>query len=159
MFCSTGKRTCIGQRLVQSCSFTLIASLLSNFNVSADLESVQTVPACVALPPDTFAITLSPRNWHGEWQQRIDGPDLSGPLSSTLTIIWRLQSSFGTDGVRTVQLFQKIGLKLLFAFYLLKRLNSIAFWSNSYNYEIKALTYKYFCRKCCYFFNIMSEIV
>lgn len=66
VFCSTGKRTCIGQRLVQSCSFTLIASLLSNFNVSADLESVHTVPACVALPPDTFAITLTPRHRHGE---------------------------------------------------------------------------------------------
>lgn len=122
VFCSTGKRTCIGQRLVQSCSFTLIASLLSNFDVSADLESVQTVPACVALPPDTFAVTLTPRHRHGEWyQQRTVGPNLSGPLSSTLTFIWRLPSGFGTDGVRTVQLFQKIGLKITICFLVVEK--------------------------------------
>ncbi|XP_046385247.1 cytochrome P450 307a1-like [Ischnura elegans] len=57
----TGRRTCIGQRLVHSCSFVLLATLLQHFDVSAD-EAICRVPACVALPPDTFTLRLTPRS-------------------------------------------------------------------------------------------------
>lgn len=58
---STGKRTCIGQRLVQSFCFTLVTSILGKYDISADLDTVRTVPACVALPPDTFSVRFTPR--------------------------------------------------------------------------------------------------
>lgn len=59
---STGKRTCIGQRLVQSCAFVLLASLLQTYDVSApDVAAIQTFPACVAVPPDSFALVFTPR--------------------------------------------------------------------------------------------------
>ncbi|KAG8301239.1 hypothetical protein J6590_057499 [Homalodisca vitripennis] len=61
---STGKRTCIGHRLVQSFCFTLIASLLGRYHISADLSTVKTYPACVALPPDTFDIHFTARQRH-----------------------------------------------------------------------------------------------
>ncbi|KAK3921920.1 Cytochrome P450 307a1 [Frankliniella fusca] len=59
---STGKRTCIGYRLVQSCSFVLLASLLQNYNVTVDpAHPVVTYTATVALPPDTFPLAFAPR--------------------------------------------------------------------------------------------------
>ncbi|XP_034234870.1 cytochrome P450 307a1-like [Thrips palmi] len=59
---STGKRTCIGQRLVQSGSFVLLASLLQHYNVSVDPKHpVVTYTASVALPPDTFPLAFAPR--------------------------------------------------------------------------------------------------
>lgn len=59
---STGKRTCIGQRLVQSFCFTLIATLLGRYDVSTSKpEAVKTYTACVALPPDAFSLRFTPR--------------------------------------------------------------------------------------------------
>jgi cytochrome P450 family 307 subfamily A len=59
---STGKRTCIGQRLVQGISFILTASILQHFDVtSSDPSSIRTYPACVAIPLDTFSLTFTPR--------------------------------------------------------------------------------------------------
>nr|AVL92854.1 CYP450 [Locusta migratoria] len=59
---STGKRTCIGQRLVQGCSFVLLAALMQTHTVSAPPSGdMQTFPACVAVPPDTFPLVFSPR--------------------------------------------------------------------------------------------------
>lgn len=57
---STGKRTCIGQRLVQCFSFVVLATLLQHYNVSAK-ESVKVNPGCVAVPPDCFKLVLTPR--------------------------------------------------------------------------------------------------
>ena len=59
---STGKRTCIGQRLVQGLSFVLVSTILSHFDVlaSTDLKS-RLLPGVVALPPDTFNLILRPR--------------------------------------------------------------------------------------------------
>jgi cytochrome P450 family 307 subfamily A len=60
---STGKRTCIGQRLAQGFAFILIASILQHYDVtSSNLASVRTYPSCVAVPMDTFALTFTPRN-------------------------------------------------------------------------------------------------
>lgn len=59
---SVGKRTCIGQSLVRSFTFLLLANILENFDVSSDNpELIKFYPACVALPPDTYAIKLTPR--------------------------------------------------------------------------------------------------
>lgn len=59
---STGKRTCIGQRLVQSFAFVIIASILQRYNVwCSSPETVQTYAACVALPPDTFSLRFKTR--------------------------------------------------------------------------------------------------
>lgn len=61
---STGKRTCIGQRLVQGFAFVVLTGLLSKFDISApakvDVKS-KLQPSCVAVPPDCFNLVLSPR--------------------------------------------------------------------------------------------------
>ena len=67
---STGKRTCIGQRLVQGFSFLLVSTILQHFDVTADPSSIRIYPACIAVPPDTFSLTFSPRNFdsvHSNW--------------------------------------------------------------------------------------------
>lgn len=58
---STGKRTCIGQRLVQCFSFIIVSTLLQNYNLSASSE-IKLKPGCVAVPPDCFKLILTPRN-------------------------------------------------------------------------------------------------
>lgn len=60
---STGKRTCIGQKLVQGFAFVLVTALLSKFYVtpaSTDLNQ-QLRPGSVAVPPDSFHLILTPR--------------------------------------------------------------------------------------------------
>ncbi|XP_075223852.1 cytochrome P450 307a1-like [Lycorma delicatula] len=60
---STGKRTCIGQRLVKGFCFIMVGRLLQKYNVSAkDISEIKTYPACVALPPDTYNLRFTPRN-------------------------------------------------------------------------------------------------
>lgn len=59
---SIGKRTCIGQNLVRCYSFLLITNILQNFNLTAvKSEEVKFYPSCLALPPQTFSILLTPR--------------------------------------------------------------------------------------------------
>ncbi|XP_063231353.1 cytochrome P450 307a1-like [Bacillus rossius redtenbacheri] len=59
---STGKRTCIGQRLVQGFSFLLVASILQSYDVSVPEGTVIHTPtACVAVPPDTYSLVFTPR--------------------------------------------------------------------------------------------------
>ncbi|KAJ1525879.1 hypothetical protein ONE63_009071 [Megalurothrips usitatus] len=63
---STGKRTCIGQRLVHSVSFVLLASLLQHYDIGVDPKHpVVTYTASVALPPDTFPLVFTPRAKQG----------------------------------------------------------------------------------------------
>ncbi|XP_018568738.1 cytochrome P450 307a1-like [Anoplophora glabripennis] len=57
---STGKRTCIGQRLVQCFSFIILATILQHYDVSAGSE-MEMKPGCVAVPPDCFKLVLTPR--------------------------------------------------------------------------------------------------
>ncbi|XP_048511879.1 cytochrome P450 307a1-like [Athalia rosae] len=62
---STGKRTCIGQRLVQGFTFATVAAIFSQYQVLAadngpDLTE-RLVPGCIAVPPDTFHLALVPR--------------------------------------------------------------------------------------------------
>ena len=59
---STGKRTCIGQRLLQGYSFLLVSTTLQHFDITADPSSIRTYPACIAVPTDTFSLTFTPRN-------------------------------------------------------------------------------------------------
>lgn len=59
---SIGKRTCVGQNLVKGFGFTLLANIMQTYDISCDdLTKIQTYPACVALPPDTFSLILTPR--------------------------------------------------------------------------------------------------
>lgn len=59
---STGKRTCIGQRLVQGFAFLILASVLQNYDISsADLSGIYTKPGCMAVPPDSFSLVFNPR--------------------------------------------------------------------------------------------------
>ncbi|XP_065339920.1 cytochrome P450 307a1-like [Cloeon dipterum] len=58
---STGKRTCIGSKLVQSFSFATLVSIMQNFDVSAGEGSLELPKACVALPPNTFSLVFTPR--------------------------------------------------------------------------------------------------
>lgn len=60
---SIGKRTCIGQNLVRNFSFLMLTHILENYDVSSDNpESIQMRKACVALPPETYSLRLTPRN-------------------------------------------------------------------------------------------------
>lgn len=59
---SVGKRTCIGQNLVRSFGFVLIANILRSYDVSCQSpEDIKLYPACMALPAETHPLTLSPR--------------------------------------------------------------------------------------------------
>lgn len=59
---SVGKRTCIGQNLVRSFGFVMIANILQSYDVSSrSPEDIKLYKACLALPADTFPLTLSPR--------------------------------------------------------------------------------------------------
>ncbi len=59
---STGKRACMGYRLVQHVSFVALATLLQYFDVSsADPSSIHLPKACVAVHPDAFHVILTPR--------------------------------------------------------------------------------------------------
>nr|CAH7734882.1 unnamed protein product [Callosobruchus chinensis]CAH7738788.1 unnamed protein product [Callosobruchus chinensis] len=57
---SKGKRTCIGQRLVQCFSFLLIGSLFQSYDVTAG-GKVETKLGCLAVHPDSFKLVLRPR--------------------------------------------------------------------------------------------------
>ncbi|XP_037813198.1 cytochrome P450 307a1-like [Lucilia sericata] len=60
---SIGKRTCIGQNLVKGFGFIMLANIMHKFDISSkDLSQIKTYPACVAVPPDTFLLTLKPRS-------------------------------------------------------------------------------------------------
>ena len=58
---STGKRACMGYRLVQHVSFVALATLLQNFDVGAAGDHIHLPKACVAVPPDAFRVVLTPR--------------------------------------------------------------------------------------------------
>lgn len=59
---SIGKRTCIGQNLVRNFTFLMLTNILENYHVTSDNpESIQMRKACIALPPDTYSIKLTPR--------------------------------------------------------------------------------------------------
>lgn len=59
---SIGKRTCIGQNLVRSFGFVMIANILQSYDVSCrSPEDVKLYQACLALPAETFPLTLTPR--------------------------------------------------------------------------------------------------
>lgn len=59
---SVGKRTCIGQNLVRCFSFLMLTNILENFDVSTDNpESIKMYPTCVAVPPETYSLKLTPR--------------------------------------------------------------------------------------------------
>lgn len=60
---SIGKRTCIGQNLVKGFGFLMLANILHAYDVcSSDVSKIKIYPACVAVPPDTFILTLKPRS-------------------------------------------------------------------------------------------------
>lgn len=58
---STGKRTCIGQRLVQCFSFIILSTMLQNYDLSPGSE-IRIKPGCVAVAPDCFKLILKPRH-------------------------------------------------------------------------------------------------
>lgn len=59
---SIGKRTCIGQTMVTTTSFVMLANILQEYDIAAEnLEDLRQKPACVALPKDTFNLYLLPR--------------------------------------------------------------------------------------------------
>lgn len=59
---SVGKRTCIGQNLVRCFSFLLLTNILENFDVASDNpDTIKMYPACVAVPPETYSLKLTPR--------------------------------------------------------------------------------------------------
>lgn len=60
---SVGKRTCVGQNLVRCFSFLMLTNILENYDVSSDNpDSIKMYPTCVALPPKTFSLKLTPRH-------------------------------------------------------------------------------------------------
>lgn len=60
---SVGKRTCIGQNLVRCFSFLMLTNILENYDVSSDNpDLIKMYPACVAVPPETYPLRLTPRN-------------------------------------------------------------------------------------------------
>lgn len=61
---STGKRTCVGQKLVQGFAFVVVTSLLSRYDIYPINSNIKNElrPSCVAVPPDSFHLKLQPRN-------------------------------------------------------------------------------------------------
>lgn len=64
---SIGKRTCIGQNLVKGFTFIMLANIMQTYNVSiSNPELIKLYPACVAVPADTFPVTMTLRTKHNE---------------------------------------------------------------------------------------------
>lgn len=60
---SIGKRTCIGQNLVRGFSFIVVANILQQYDVSiSDKKLIKMYTGCVAVPTDTFPLSLTPRS-------------------------------------------------------------------------------------------------
>lgn len=60
---SIGKRTCVGQNLVRGFSFMMIANILQKYNVSiSDKSLIKMHPGCVAVPVETYPLSLTPRH-------------------------------------------------------------------------------------------------
>lgn len=60
---SIGKRTCIGQNLVRGFSFIMLANIIQKYDVScSDLNLIKSNPACVAVPPETYPLSLTLRD-------------------------------------------------------------------------------------------------
>lgn len=58
----TGKRTCIGQKLVTDFTFIVITSILNHYDLSVpNMDDLKLVPACVALPVDTYELEFTLR--------------------------------------------------------------------------------------------------
>lgn len=59
---SIGKRTCIGQNLVKSFSFIMVANILQSYNVSiSDKKLIKMYTGCVAVPTETYPLSLTRR--------------------------------------------------------------------------------------------------
>lgn len=59
---SIGKRTCIGQNLVKSFGFIMVANILQQYNVSvSDKSLIKMYTGCVAVPTETYPLALTPR--------------------------------------------------------------------------------------------------
>ncbi|XP_077302978.1 spook isoform X2 [Arctopsyche grandis] len=59
---SIGKRTCLGRNLLMDYSFVICTTIMQNFNVSCKHpENIKMYTACVALPPQTYGLTITPR--------------------------------------------------------------------------------------------------
>lgn len=59
---SIGKRTCIGQNLVKGFTFIMLANIMQTYDISiSDTSLIKMYPACVAVPADTFPLSLTPR--------------------------------------------------------------------------------------------------
>lgn len=62
---SIGKRTCIGQNLVRTFSFIMLANILQEYDVGiSDKNLIKMYPGCVAVPSETFPLSLTPRPRH-----------------------------------------------------------------------------------------------
>lgn len=60
---SIGKRTCIGQNLVKGFTFIMLANIMQSYDVTiSDTSLIKMYPACVAVPADTFPLSLTPRS-------------------------------------------------------------------------------------------------
>lgn len=58
----TGKRTCIGQQLVNGFSFVLVAGIVQHFDLNvSDPTLLNIKAACVALPPNAFPMVVTSR--------------------------------------------------------------------------------------------------
>uniref|UniRef100_A0A8D8TKG2 Cytochrome P450 307a1 n=2 Tax=Cacopsylla melanoneura TaxID=428564 RepID=A0A8D8TKG2_9HEMI len=58
----TGKRTCIGQKLVTDFTFIVITSILNHYDVTySNMDELTLVPACVALPAETYELEFTLR--------------------------------------------------------------------------------------------------
>ncbi|XP_071051296.1 cytochrome P450 307a1-like [Onthophagus taurus] len=57
---STGRRTCIGQKLVQCFTFVILSNIFQRYDVRRS-GSLSVLPGCVAVPPDCFKLTLKKR--------------------------------------------------------------------------------------------------
>lgn len=59
---SIGKRTCIGQNLVKGFSFIMLANIMQSYDVNiSDPKLIKMYPCCVAVPADTFPLSLTLR--------------------------------------------------------------------------------------------------
>ena len=58
---SMGKRACMGYKMVQHVSFSIVSNLMANFDLSEPSTSPQTISlGMLALPPEPFEFILKP---------------------------------------------------------------------------------------------------
>lgn len=88
---SMGKRACMGYKMVQHVSFSIVSNLMANFDLSEPSTSPETISlGMLALPPEPFEFILKERQPETETAESFD-VDQQSQFTSTKNKVMMMQ--------------------------------------------------------------------